>query len=610
MGSPIIFNGTRAKLLTSNGLLTTAGRTIDFDGGINYIANSGLEINSTGWATYANAAGVSPVNGTGGAPSITFVRSTTTPLFQTASGLITYPASNNQGNGISFDFSVDSGLYTTPCTIGMTYKVASGTYDSSLITWIYDVTNSVLLPCTAATVLNAVGAYTLNASFQPNYNSTSYRLIFHCSTTTAVAWTMQIDNISVRPNTYNPGAVTTYPTAYTPTFSAGFGTATSINVTWRRDGSYLEGQGSFASGTVAASIATMTLPAGLAIDTTILTQGNTSAAPGPQVGYWTGNTTNNVGAILTATGTSTTLLYFGTNGISGQITPQNGSIAFGSAQSVDINFRLPIAGWGVTQILSSDTDTRVIALVASGNAGSVTLATPVIFPTVANDTHGAYNASTGRYTCPAPGYYNVSASVNATTSASSVFNIYKNASIGPQVFITNSSVTGGGSALIFCNGGDIIDIRPSSNMTAVSVTSYSINRLSGAAQIAASEKVFCQYTGNAGTVLTADVTNIDFTTKVTDSHGAWSGTVFTAPRPGFYNFAGSMLITAATARDIFAWVGGVKSYNLNLPNANATASFAGGVFLNAGVTLSFRSDTTVTLSNNATIHWIAITSQG
>lgn len=53
MGSPTIFAGKRTKLLTQEGLLTSVGRTIDYDGAVNYIANGTAEVNTLGWSTYA-----------------------------------------------------------------------------------------------------------------------------------------------------------------------------------------------------------------------------------------------------------------------------------------------------------------------------------------------------------------------------------------------------------------------------------------------------------------------------------------------------------------------------------------------------------------------------
>ena len=134
-------------------------------------------------------------------------------------------------------------------------------------------------------------------------------------------------------------------TSYTPTFSASFGTTSGVAFKYRRVGDSIQVMGQFTCGTVTAAIATMTLPSGLTIATSIPVA-NTTAAAGPQVGYWAGATDDNLGAVLTATGTNNALLYFSPFTIGGSsLTPANASATFGSNQVIDINFTVPITGW-------------------------------------------------------------------------------------------------------------------------------------------------------------------------------------------------------------------------------------------------------------------------
>lgn len=55
--------------------------------------------------------------------------------------------------------------------------------------------------------------------------------------------------------------------AYTPTFSAGAGTVTNINMFWRTAGDSINIKGTFTLGTTTAAALTFTLPGGFAIDT-------------------------------------------------------------------------------------------------------------------------------------------------------------------------------------------------------------------------------------------------------------------------------------------------------------------------------------------------------
>jgi len=77
------------------------------NGGVNFIGNPNAGSNTDGWATYANTAGSTPVNGTGGTPNITWTRNTITPLRGDADFKLHKDAANRQGEGVSYDFKID-----------------------------------------------------------------------------------------------------------------------------------------------------------------------------------------------------------------------------------------------------------------------------------------------------------------------------------------------------------------------------------------------------------------------------------------------------------------------------------------------------------------------
>ena len=169
-------------------------------------------------------------------------------------------------------------------------------------------------------------------------------------------------------------------TAYTPTIT-GAGTPTSVSFLHRRIGSTLEVKGTFVTGTVSAVLATVTLPNGNTIDTTKTTLQNISSASGANVGDWIGAGASNLGAMVTATGTSSSLVYFATQiaaanmGIAG-----NGNTVWGTGQTVAFKFSVPITGWSSNQraptLIGSVTSNSTSALrmeaarVTCGNSGS------------------------------------------------------------------------------------------------------------------------------------------------------------------------------------------------------------------------------------------------
>lgn len=564
-------------------------------------------------AAYADAAATSPVDGTGGSPSSTIAVSTDSSLVGTSNFLWTKSGSaNRQGEGWSQAFTIDSAYQSKPMTISAFYKVASGSYaDNDVSLWVYDVTNSALIQPSSCQIKNTTGVEQLKCEFQAASNSTSYRLIFHTASTSTANYTLRFDALSVSPNTYNAGAVVTDWTAYTPTIT-GAGTATATSFFWRRVGSTLEGYGSFSTGTVAASLASITLPTG-SIDTTKTSVANTTAAAGPTVGQFFATGASGFGSVVTATGTSSSLLYFGnltansTNPI-----PQNGSAIWPSTTQVSVRFSVPILGWSTAQVLSSETDSRIVDFDAVKSAGAVSTTTTIPTWTVVNkDSHGAFNSTTGIYTVPVAGDYFVSGHITLTTSASWALGIIKNGTLiwyGPTVSTyINTTVNKLLTGLI---AGDQISLALSANATVTTATApystgFSMLRLSGPSQIAASETVKASYYGSANQTPGVN-TQVNFDTKIYDSHGAvttGAGTwKFTAPAPGLYlvnSIVGYSSGTTGYARLYKNGSGFQYLTGLNASGSTNLTAASAHIQLLAGDTIDVRPTTAMTISGTA-----------
>lgn len=191
-------------------------------------------------------------------------------------------------------------------------------------------------------------------------------------------------------------------------------------------------------------------------------------------------------------------------------------------------------------------------------------------------------------------------------------------------YSANTAVTVIGTALPFTTLGDTLyeDATPAPARLAGNITATkkfltqtgngSISAAPSWGTIAASDlagqHVYLQYTGNGATSITANVTNIDFSTAVVDNNSAWNGTTFTAPRAGFYDFNGEIRQTS-TASAIVAYVNGTAKIQVTSDATSLFKPFSGSIFLNASDVLSIRSDTSMTLVNNALTHWISISSQ-
>lgn len=137
-------------------------------------------------------------------------------------------------------------------------------------------------------------------------------------------------------------------TSYTPTFGAGWGTPSNVSFKYRRIGGELEVMGFFTMGTVSAAVGSFSLPSDLVIDSARVTRSNTTAASGQLIGHLLSNQNIGVGGIVTATGTSTTLVYasFAYDTNPNKLIPisaVNG--AWVSSTDTSIYFKVPIAGW-------------------------------------------------------------------------------------------------------------------------------------------------------------------------------------------------------------------------------------------------------------------------
>lgn len=548
-------------------------------GGINYITNSDLESNVTGYVAYADAAGVAPVDGTGGSPTVTATRSTSSPLRGTASLLLTKDAANRQGEGISYDFTIAAADKAKVLQISFEYAIASGTYvDDDVRIYVYDVTNATLIyPAPYLLKNHTLAAEKFGLEFQTSSSSTSYRLIFHVASTSASAYTLKFDTISVGPQAKLYGSpITDWVT--TPVPSSAITNLTTDGYQWRRVGDSVEVQfsGTF---TGASSLLNLTpaqlLPNGISIDATkiaaFVAGANNDAAP---VGMHEALdvTGNGYRGIVTYNKTSNVFNLFNAGTDTALFTPASGD-------GIAIRIIVPILGWGSQVIMSNDASTRVVAAFYTGTAtGTISGAdNNVTYGTKTSDTHNAY--SSGTYTIPVTGFYNISASVEATATSTTYFlmQIAVNGTIiaknGYRGVSTSASILPQVNAeSIYLRAGDLVTIKSNTNGTGgtystdfggVTTNYFSINQCQGPSQIMASESVSAKYRSTVANNLVTD-TIIDFATKDWDSHGAvttgasWK---FTAPISGEYEVNVNYFLAGGTAAAIGNFVGATLRKN-------------------------------------------------
>lgn len=335
-------------------------------GGINYIAedpngtagNSDFEADTngslpSGWARYANAAAATPVDGTGGAPNaaFTYTAQTSTIIRGTKSAKISKDGNNRQGHGVSYDFDIDAAdvgkvLHIT-CDVDAS---TSSTYvDDYLAVYIIADRGSPTLITPSYTGIKKA-KYAFQASFLAT-TATTYRLVFHVADSTATAWDVYLDNVSVGPEEVIQSAPVSEWFSYTPTLT-GFGTPSSVSFFYRRVGSSLEIKGAFTSGIPTATEARLSLPTGLTVDSSFLG----SSATNPVGNYFQnkGTADQKGGAIFVEP--SVTYLTFGHRGTFGTtavdaLGKANGNVVIENGDSVRLfTAAIPISQWAGSSV--------------------------------------------------------------------------------------------------------------------------------------------------------------------------------------------------------------------------------------------------------------------
>lgn len=182
-------------------------------GVINFIENYDAESGTEDWNLYKNSASATPDSGTGGiATGLTFsvTNNPAEVLYGIQSFKLSKSAVNAIGEGVSINFTMPEGYkrrnyinFICKTTDNFGYGDLTSSNPSDISIFVYDVDTSTLIPLD----MNYLdGSGTFLAGFSPvDIDSNNYRLIFHVSTTNALAWDFLFDMVVVGPNNYTTG---------------------------------------------------------------------------------------------------------------------------------------------------------------------------------------------------------------------------------------------------------------------------------------------------------------------------------------------------------------------------------------------------------------------
>lgn len=475
-----------------------------------YIANGLFEDDIAGVVAFADAAGLVPVDGVGGTPNVTVAHKTTTPLQGAGSLLFTKDAANRQGQGWSYDFTIDRADQAQVLEIRADVRLNSGTYsegtlttDSDMVWYIYDVTNARIIEPTGFKIIPGV---TSVCKFQAASNSISYRLIAYVRTTSTAAYSLEFDRVDVKNQVTATGLQARDFQDYTATLT-GFGTPTGVTARWAQFGSFYYLMVRFTSGTPTSVPASVSLPNGAVVS---------------------GNIVRTVGFLNLGTAFRGIIAIPGQNVINFSdgtvINLANGSaIATAGTTYELIAGPIQIQGLSSNTVASSETDTRQVNFLAWKNANqSANSTVPITYTQVLKDSHGCWETN-NTYRVKVPGDYRVVLNGTAQSPVEIFAHVNGNQRRKIILFRTNTAESNSGVCVLEnLQLNDLITIRPNltvniNGASAVYDTLY-IERLSGPAQITAETEHAAFYWLPAN-VNASNGARINFSSRLYDSTG-------------------------------------------------------------------------------------------
>lgn len=215
---PVYSDSAKLVRLTSPGKTFTGfehlhGQTVDVlaDGssigqktvqaGTELISNQDAEVDVAGHVAYADAAAATPVDGTGGSPTVTITRNTVGEINGIADFLITKDAADRQGEGVGIDFTVDTANLGKKHRISFSYDASDANYSTGdLRVYIIGDTGGTpsLITPNSVNLVSGAGTQTFTADFTAHATGAAHRVAIHVATVNALAYAVQYDDITVK----------------------------------------------------------------------------------------------------------------------------------------------------------------------------------------------------------------------------------------------------------------------------------------------------------------------------------------------------------------------------------------------------------------------------
>lgn len=471
MGSPYLFRPA-----------SSGGGSASGASGINYLSAIYSGDTITNINQYDDGASSSPTNGTGGSPAgLTTALNTSTPLVGTSCVRFSKDAANRQGEGWSYDFTVDdiSSDQSNPLWFQMYYRTSANYASSDVRGFLYDVTNGTLLNLNdisngSGNIIAAPGDSQITWVGFTVTAATSYRLIWHIASTNASAWDLDFDCFVCSPQSVVPGAIQTLPESWTPTGSWVSNT-TYTGRKWRIGGYGYYEVTVATTGAPTATQLLVNMPSGEVIDTAQLT--NSTAFVAPLLGFGTindGGSRIATAHVVFSTTSQVAPLYADASVASWGITA-TGPMTWANGDNVTFFFCAPIVGWAASAALST-TETlfsTAKARYTRSSAQTISVASATILDASTKTYDTLNSVTTGaswKFTAPRSGYYKAVCTVQYVARAyaagnAALIQLFKNNSFVSQGAVTEAETTTSiiiatnHVDTIYLSKGDYIDFR-------------------------------------------------------------------------------------------------------------------------------------------------------
>lgn len=450
-----------------------------------YCKRCTAEAGTSGWATYADAAAITPVDGTGGSPTATWTATSTNGevLRELQSFKLAKDAANRQGNGASYDFTLDPQDYnvSTRVYLSFPYLTSANFAGGDVQIFVYDKTGTTLLGVNDVNNLSgALQAASSKGTFTGWFDSVAghkdYRLILHIATTNATAYNVFSDNVHIGGIDQVPSTITTAAKLYTPSVTTASGAISNATVTgsWWRNGQWLFARGQIAfTGTSSnfGDINGITLPTGMVIDTVPLVNA-TFANIGQSWMVNAASSASSLGVVGFFTSTTAVRITYQTGSapVADSTYSQAAPYAATSGAKIQWTFMVPIVGWDAGVALSS-ADLMFDLLHAeyvNGVAATFSATAPFDFSTKVDDPFNTVTTGVAwKFTSPKKAKYHVCIAGSGRASGTgNTTSIFVNGSIAKSLFsyyVAGNNV--GGCTNVDLNKGEYFDTRPDASLS-------------------------------------------------------------------------------------------------------------------------------------------------